>query len=56
MQRKFFAGAWAFLIVLIAGSPVVLKAQSADLILHNGKILTVDQNFSTAQAVAVTVQ
>jgi predicted amidohydrolase YtcJ len=54
MQRKFVAGVWAFLIALIAGSPVVLQAQSADLILHNGKILTVDQNFSTAEAVAVT--
>jgi predicted amidohydrolase YtcJ len=28
--------------------------QQADLILHNGKILTVDANFSTMQAVAVT--
>jgi len=30
--------------------------QKADLILHNGKILTVDDNFSTADAVAVSGQ
>ena len=29
-------------------------AQAPDLILHNGKILTVDANFSTAEAIAVT--
>jgi predicted amidohydrolase YtcJ len=29
------------------------QAGQADLVLHNGKILTVDQNFSVAQAVAV---
>ena len=28
--------------------------QKADIILHNGKILTVDRNFSTAEAVAIT--
>ncbi|MBI4444883.1 MAG: amidohydrolase family protein [Acidobacteria bacterium] len=28
-------------------------AQSADLILHNGKIVTVDSNFSTAEAMAI---
>ena len=31
-----------------------LRAQQPDLILHNGKILTVDKNFSTMQAVAVS--
>jgi len=29
-------------------------AQAPDLILHNGKVLTVDSNFSIAQAVAIT--
>src|SRR5262249_54842282 len=33
-----------------------LAAQQADIILHNGKILTVDAQFSTAQAVAITGQ
>jgi predicted amidohydrolase YtcJ len=32
----------------------VAAQQPADLILHNGKILTVDANFSTVQALAVT--
>src|SRR3989338_110668 len=31
-------------------------AQTATIILHNGKILTVDKSFSTAEAVAVTGQ
>jgi predicted amidohydrolase YtcJ len=30
-----------------------MRAQQADMILHNGKVLTVDANFSVAQAVAV---
>jgi predicted amidohydrolase YtcJ len=34
------------------GNPAAAQ-QTADLILHNGKILTVDGNFSTAQALAV---
>jgi predicted amidohydrolase YtcJ len=31
-----------------------LQAQAPDLILHNGKVLTVDNNFSIAQAVSIT--
>ena len=34
--------------------PGWLAAQAPDLILHNGKILTVDNNFSIAHAVAIT--
>ncbi|MBI4480258.1 MAG: amidohydrolase family protein [Acidobacteria bacterium] len=34
--------------------PAWLAAQAPDLILHNGKVITVDSNFSIAQAVAVT--
>ena len=34
--------------------PGRLAAQAPDLILHNGKVLTVDSNFSIAQAVAIT--
>jgi predicted amidohydrolase YtcJ len=33
---------------------LVAQQGPADLILHNGKVMTVDANFSTAQAVAVT--
>jgi predicted amidohydrolase YtcJ len=45
-----------FLVALgglwLAGQSV--QAQAPDLILHHGKILTVDNSFSTAEAVAVT--
>ena len=34
--------------------PALLSAQAPNYIFHNGKILTVDNNFSIAQAVAVT--
>jgi predicted amidohydrolase YtcJ len=34
--------------------PAFAAAQAPDLILHNGKVLTVDNNFSIVQAVAVT--
>ena len=33
--------------------PSVVAAQSPDRILYNGKILTVDEKFSTAQAIAI---
>jgi predicted amidohydrolase YtcJ len=39
---------------LLLTSAPGLVAQQVDLLLHNGKILTVDANFSTAQAVAIT--
>ena len=29
-------------------------AQQADIVLHNGKILTVDKTFTVAQAIAIT--
>jgi predicted amidohydrolase YtcJ len=32
----------------------VAKAQQANIVMHNGKVLTVDANFSTAEAVAIT--
>ncbi|OFW27225.1 MAG: hypothetical protein A3H27_02295 [Acidobacteria bacterium RIFCSPLOWO2_02_FULL_59_13] len=42
-------------VLFLWGSvPDVRSQQPVDLILHNGKILTVDDSFSTAQAVAVT--
>lgn len=55
---SFFAGALA---VLGFFAPALTSAQSlppeviryADMVLHNGKIVTVDAQFSTAQAIAV---
>jgi len=41
-------------LVLMAASPAARAQQSADIVLHNGKILTVDGDFSTAEAVAIT--
>ena len=39
----------------IAPLGILLRAQqNTDIVLHNGKILTVDANFSTAEAVAIT--
>src|SRR6185295_17255387 len=42
-------------VFCLAGSSAPwLVAQQADMILHNGKILTVNKNFSIAQAIAIT--
>lgn len=37
----------------VSASVLLLSAADADLILHNGKIVTVDRNFSIRQAVAI---
>src|SRR5206468_7264298 len=43
-----------FAAAFIATSPIsIASAQTADTILFNGKILTVDKDFSTQQAVAI---
>src|SRR5690349_20398417 len=39
-------------VMLMAAAAVA--QQPADMVLHNGKILTVDDSFSTAQAVAIS--
>src|SRR5438874_10889752 len=39
-------------VVLLLGAQI-LAAAAADLILHNGKIVTVDSNFSIQQAIAI---
>jgi predicted amidohydrolase YtcJ len=39
---------------LMVGLAATVRAQQADIILHNGKVLTVDKSFSIAQAVAIT--
>ena len=57
INERFLRGGMLHLIALAAAvfvSRPAMAQQSADLILHNGKILTVDANFATAQAVAVT--
>ena len=44
-----------FAAAFIAASPVgIASAQTADAILFNGKILTVDKDFATQQALAIT--
>ena len=40
-------------VVLIAGAVLIGQQPSADLVLTNGKIITVDERFTIAQAVAV---
>jgi len=49
--RIVFAIAALFSVFTLAAKHAA--AQSADMILHNGKVLTVDNNFSIAQAVAI---
>jgi len=44
---------WIVAVMISASISVGLAQQTADTILYNGKILTVDSNFSTAQALAV---
>src|SRR6266508_3043202 len=44
-----------FAAAFIVTSPIsIASAQTADTILFNGKILTVDKDFSTQQALAIT--
>ena len=45
---------WLWLLGVLLLVPAWAAAQAPDLILHNGKVLTVDSNFSIVQAVAVT--
>lgn len=46
----FAAPAW----LALAWLPTQLNAQAPDMILHNGKVLTVDNNFTTVQAVSIS--
>src|SRR5947209_3387653 len=41
------------LLLTLAFSPILHAADTADLVVHNAKVLTVDAKFSTAEAVAV---
>ena len=47
LRRALCAAAFAVLAL------PSLHAQQADMILHNGKVLTVDANFSVAQALSL---
>jgi predicted amidohydrolase YtcJ len=60
MTRRIWAGALAAVLVAVAGGTIVGRAFAqggaapvADVVLTNGKIITVDDRFSIAQAVAV---
>jgi len=46
-------GAWVFLVLFLACAALPAEAQSPDLILHHGKIVTVDPQFRIAEAMAV---
>jgi len=52
MSKRRFLAAWLALIVLTSGA----AAQDADIVLVNGKIVTVDDRFSIAQAMAIRGQ
>ncbi len=49
-MKKYF---WMAAMVIAATITLGYGQQAADTILHNGKVLTVDANFSIAEAVAV---
>lgn len=52
----FFGSAFRLFLWVVLFAPCLAAQQAgnqADIVLHNGKILTVDENFSTAQAVAI---
>ena len=44
---------WIAAVVIAASISVGLAQETADMVLYNGKVLTVDSNFTIAQAVAV---
>ncbi|MCZ6485015.1 MAG: amidohydrolase family protein [Acidobacteria bacterium] len=50
MQKRHV---WITIISVIVSVSLGLAQQTADTVLYNGKVLTVDSNFSTAEAVAV---
>jgi predicted amidohydrolase YtcJ len=52
MKYLWFASQSVFLSAIFAAT-LFGQGQQADIVLYNGKILTVDNNFSTAEAVAV---
>ena len=61
MKRSVLSSArltFLFCLMVLGGFWLAAAQQSppraADMVLHNGKILTVDANFSTAEAVAIT--
>lgn len=44
---------YVFLLLLLAANISEVRAQAPDVILHHGKIVTVDDSFSVAEAVAI---
>jgi predicted amidohydrolase YtcJ len=51
-KRLYRYGLGCALALAMAGAPLAAQ-QPADTILHNGKVLTVDKNFTIAEAIAV---
>ncbi len=53
MVTRFFVAGLASMLMLPWALAARVQAEEADLILHNGKIVTVDKDFSVRQALAV---
>ena len=55
MKARSHLGLWATVAAgqLMLAGPATAQDRAADLILHNGKILTVDEAFSVAEAVVI---
>ncbi|HUU33172.1 MAG TPA: amidohydrolase [Vicinamibacterales bacterium] len=45
---------WALLVAALSGAPAAQPAAAPDLVLVNGRVVTVDRAFAVAEAVAVT--
>lgn len=53
MFGKFRSATSAIILGVLLSGGVLVAQQPADVVLHNAKVLTVDSNFSIAQAIAI---
>lgn len=53
MQTRWIMARIGLMLAACASRPQILLAQAPDLIVHGGKIVTVDERFSIAQALAI---
>src|SRR5690242_15415704 len=53
-QSRVVLTIWMVALCIAGWTAPRLAAQQADMILHNGKIITMDKNYTNAQAIAIT--
>ena len=44
---------WFVIVIVLVSAQFAFSQEPADIVLYNGKILTVDSNFRVAQAAAI---